>query len=277
MKAAVIGNPIKHSLSPHIHGFWLKKYGIDGEYLAQEIPNNKQDLNLFLKSLKANGFSGLNVTLPFKVEIFNLLDVVDNLAKKIGAVNTVFFNKEGKLTGTNTDAYGFIQSIKKQVPNVNLAQKTALVLGAGGASRAILYGLLEEKVKKIYLTNRTTDKALELKAIFGDKIEICDWKKKEELLKSVDLLVNTTSLGMIAKDELIIDLRNLPNSSIVVDIVYNPLETKLLKQAKAQGHITVDGLWMLLYQAVFGFELFFGKKPEVTEELRQICIKQFRS
>ena len=272
-KAAIIGYPACHSLSPVIHGYWLKKHQIAGEYgILETLPEALEQTFL---SLAERGYSGINVTVPFKERVFSYLNNIDEMATQIGAVNTVTFDAQGKSYGTNTDAYGFIQGIKAAVKNVSFQEKTVIVFGAGGAARAVLYGLLEAGVGKVILQNRTPQKARILQDIFGNKIDIVsEWK--DTMLQEADFLVNTTTLGMQGQGALEIDLNYLPKKAIVVDIVYKPLCTNLLEGAQQNGNTTVDGLWMLLYQAVRGFELFFGTQPEVTQELREHVLQHIK-
>lgn len=276
IKAGVIGTPISHSLSPVIHNYWLEKYGIDGSYDAIEV--SVEDFPDFIENVGRNGFNGVNITLPHKETALQLMANVDPFATFIGAVNTVIVNMEGVL-GTNTDFVGFARNLMDFAPDFAYEGATAMVLGAGGASRAIIFALLSMKVKHIIITNRTREKA---EAIAGqaqahmgvgeDVISIVDWDEKDAALKDVDILVNTTSLGMVKQPELEISLDALPKESLVTDIVYNPLETSLLKAARERGNITVDGIGMLLHQAAPGFEAWFGQKPEVDDDLRQTVL-----
>lgn len=265
MKTGVIGYPIHHSKSPIIHQYWFDKYNIDGGYQPIEI--KLEDLEEKIKDLVDQGYTGFNVTVPHKENIFKICDEIDDTAKKIGAVNTVVI-KNKKLYGTNTDAFGFIQNIKTFQP-VDFKDKKSMVLGAGGASRAVLYGLLEEGVDKILLTNRTREKAEKLKQLSPKKIKIIDWGKKEKFLNETDLLVNTTSLGMTGQKKLEIDLENLNKEALVTDIVYSPLITDLLETAQSRGNEIVTGIGMLLHQARPAFQAWTGVMPEVTKDLEQ--------
>lgn len=263
MKAGVIGYPIGHSKSPLIHQYWLELYGLQGSYTAIEI--SKDNLKEKIKDLIDQGFNGFNVTIPHKESIFQLCDQVDDKAKIIGAVNTVII-KDKKLYGTNTDAFGFIENIKLQT-KFDFKNKSALVLGAGGASRAILYGLLQENIEKIYLTNRTIEKANLLRELDNQKIIVVDWQQKENYLDKINLLVNTTSLGMIGQDPLDINLQNLNPDCLVTDIVYKPLMTPLLESAKTKQNQIVTGIGMLLHQARPAFKEWTGIMPDVPDEL----------
>ncbi len=275
-KAFVIGHPISHSLSPKLHGYWIKEYGIDGSYEAINCPPE-----YFVKTIRklANtGYAGGNVTIPHKEVALMVADSSDSLAKKIGAANTLIFNN-GKIHASNTDAYGFTENLKSggfdftNVKNTkNNNESNALVLGAGGASRAIIVALQEQGMN-VLLTNRTLDKSKKIAREFN--CEVIKWEKKEEVLPKIKLLVNTTSLGMKGQDDLEIDLSTLPPDATVNDIIYNPLETKLLSQARALKLHSVDGLGMLLNQAAPGFEKWFGRYPEVTPELYRQLAKNF--
>ncbi len=263
-KAAVIGCPVKHSLSPKLHGFWLEKYGVDGEYNKVEVL--PEELEGFLKGLKEAGYQGVNITVPHKENAVQYMDELSDTAKRIGAVNTVVVKEDGGLFGDNTDAYGFIENIKENSDGFDFAEGRAVVLGAGGASRAVVVGLLDEGVPEILLLNRTREKDKKIKEEIGGNIIVGDWKDREKLLDGANLLVNTTVLGMDGQKELELNLEMLPKDALVTDIVYKPLKTKLLLGAKARGNQIVDGIGMLLYQAVPGFEYWFGVRPEVVDE-----------
>lgn len=267
-KAGVLGFPIAHSLSPRLHGFWLKKYNIAGEYKAYEVP--PENLAEFIETLrKDKDFVGVNLTVPHKEAVMGLVDEVDFLANVIGAVNTVIYDK-GILVGKNTDAYGFAENIRNSVTGT----KKAVVLGAGGGAKAVIFALKQLGFEQVIITNRTRTRAEELSSTIDYPLSVMYWEKRSEILIDADLLVNTTSLGMTGKEPLEIDLSLLPTTALVTDIVYSPLITPLLAQAQARGNRVVDGLGMLLHQAVPAFEAWFtkelaGRKPEVTEELRQ--------
>lgn len=272
-KAAVIGCPIAHSLSPKLHQYWIEKYGISGTYEAVEIKSD--NLEEGVKGLIDHGYTGFNVTIPHKEAIVPLVDDIDDFARLIGAVNTVVINN-GKLLGKNTDAYGFIENIRQQVHDIDFVGKKALVLGAGGAARAVIVGLLKENVATVCITNRTIEKAQALANEFQPvgECEVIPWEEKEVKLQEMDLVINTTSLGMDHFPPLDFNLSSLSEKAVVVDIVYKPLETKLLKEAKEKGVKAVDGLGMLLYQAVPAFEAWFNIKPEVTPELRKYILSE---
>lgn len=260
MKLAVIGHPINHSKSPIIHGRWLEQAQIDGRYEAIDIA--PENLESDIKALIDKGYSGFNVTLPYKENILKLCSAIDETAQKIGAVNTVVINN-GQLSGYNTDAFGFIQNIKDNNSAFEFKGKAVLVLGAGGAARAVLQGLMESGVARIILTNRTIEKAQNLIMMHPDIIEVIAWDDYSAILGQVDLLVNTTSLGMTGKPELDIDLSDLKKSALVTDIVYTPLMTPLLQQAQEKGFDIVTGVGMLLYQAQKSFEIWTGSLPRV--------------
>ena len=267
MKAAcVIGWPVEHSRSPAIHRFWLKRYGIDGAYEKEAVA--PEELAAFLGSLKARGYAGANVTLPHKEEALRLAAFADEAARAIGAANTLWLDGEGTLHASNSDAYGFTTNLSAEAPQWNKGRRPVLVLGAGGAARAILHGLIARGASRILLANRTRDRAETLADAFGPTVDVIDWKDRNRALAGCGLLVNATSLGMTGKGRLDINLEALPSDAVVADIVYSPLETELHAAARVRGNRVVDGLGMLLHQAVPGFERWFGVRPEVTAELK---------
>ncbi len=267
-KAFVTGFPIRHSRSPLIHGHWLKKYGLQGSYEAIEV--SPGDFPRFVQGLKQTGYSGGNVTIPHKEMAFALCGRRDAAADEIGAVNTLWF-EAGELWGGNTDAHGFAANLDAFSPGWE-ERKSALVLGAGGASRAVIYALKRRGFGRIHVVNRTVARAQELADRFGNCVTSHGWRGLPDLLQDVGLIVNTTSLGMEGKDELTIDLSTARQDALVTDIVYVPLETPLLKAAREHGLKTIDGLGMLLHQAAPGFERWFGVRPEVTPELRTLVL-----
>ncbi|TPJ61590.1 shikimate dehydrogenase [Mesorhizobium sp. B2-7-1] len=267
-KAFVTGHPIAHSRSPKIHGHWLAKYGIDGSYRALDVA--PVDFAAFLKSLGADGYRGGNVTIPHKEAAFAGVDRRDHAADEIGAVNTLWL-EDGLLWGGNTDGYGFAANLDQYALGW-AANGPAVVLGAGGASRAVIHALKERGVTDIRIVNRTLARAEELGRHFGAGISAHGADALGELLGDAGLLVNTTALGMHGNEALAADPSGLPDHAVVTDIVYVPLETPLLAAARARGLKTVDGLGMLLHQAVPGFERWFGRKPEVTSELRRMIV-----
>ncbi len=266
IKAAVIGWPIHHSKSPLIHGYWLAKAGILGSYEA--IGMAPESFVAGINDLILQGYAGCNVTIPHKETALKIADVVSDKAQSIGAANTLVF-KEGKIFADNTDGIGFINNLKQGAPDWHASAGTALVLGAGGAARAIVYALLQEGAQKVIIANRTLEKAKTLADFFGDKVNAVPLNAIQKTLKETQTLVNTTALGMTGQPKLIIDISSLPKSALVTDIVYNPLSTDMLKQAQNHGLVTVDGLGMLLHQAVPGFEAWFGVRPVVDAGLRQ--------
>jgi len=268
LKAFVCGHPIAHSRSPLIHSHWLKSYGIDGSYTAIDVA--PADFAAFLRGLAAAGLRGGNVTIPHKEAAFAAVQRRDEAAEQIGAVNTLWF-EDGVLWGGNTDAYGFAANLDHLAPGWAKGD-VAVVLGAGGASRAIIHALKQRGFKDIRIVNRTVARAEQLANQFGAGITAHPQAATPELLGDASLLVNTTALGMHGNEGLPADPANLPGHAIVTDIVYVPLETPLLTAAKARGLKTVDGLGMLLHQAVPGFERWFGKRPEVTAELRNLIV-----
>jgi len=270
-RAFVTGWPVKHSRSPIIHNHWLDQNGIDGSY--EKRPCEPDDFATFVSGFQSEGFVGGNVTLPFKEQVFTLADEVDEVAKAIGAANTVW-REGGKLHATNTDAYGFLANLDQQVPgwdDQDRLTRGALVLGAGGASRAIIYGLLERGFESIAIANRTVSKAHNLAQTFGQKCVAADISALTKENFSAALIVNTTSIGM-GDGKRPIDPSLFAKDTVVNDIVYAPLMTPLLASAKEAGMPFADGLGMLLHQAVPGFERWFGVRPEVTDELRNLVL-----
>ncbi|MDO6964722.1 shikimate dehydrogenase [Rhizobium alvei] len=270
-KAFVTGFPVKHSRSPKIHNHWLKEFGIAGDYSAVEVAPD--DFAAFIAGVKsgASGFSGGNVTIPHKEKAFQLADQPDELALELGAANTLY-RRDGQLFATNTDGYGFLANLDDRAPGWDSTKRQALVLGAGGASRAIIQALRDRGFAEIHVINRTHVKAQELADRFGERVHAAGMDALSERLSGADLFVNTTSLGMDESDAPDIDFSIMASGALVTDIVYVPLETPFLAKAKEQGLRTADGLGMLLHQAVPGFELWFGKRPIVTEELRSLIL-----
>ena len=269
-RAAVLGHPISHSRSPRLHGHWLKRYGIDGSYTAREVPPGT--LEAHLRAMQAEGFVGANVTLPHKEEALALADHATERAREIGAANTLTFGADGRIEADNTDGYGFLANLRQGAPDWRPGDGPALILGAGGAARALIVALRDAGVPRIYLANRTRARAEALAEAFGPKIEVVDWEAAPARLPEVALLVNSTSQGMTGGPDFTFDLSQLAPGTTVTDIVYTPLETPLLATAKAKGCRTVDGLGMLLHQGVPGFERWFGQRPEVDEDLRRAVL-----
>ena len=267
--AGVMGWPVEHSRSPRLHGFWLERYGIDGAYLP--LPVRAESFSQALRALAELGFRGVNVTLPHKQAALAACDEVSDEARRIGAVNTIVMT-DGRLRGSNSDGFGFLENLAELAPDWRPEQGPVAVLGAGGASRAVVAALLVAGVPELRLINRTKSRAERLAGDLGGTIAICGWEETGLALSGLRLLVNTTSLGMSGQPPLEIDLDPLPRSALVTDIVYQPLETPLLALARARGHAVVDGLGMLLHQARPGFEAWFGRAPEVTPELRDFVL-----
>jgi shikimate dehydrogenase len=264
--ACLIGWPAAHSRSPLIHHYWLRTLGVAGGYSIEAVP--PEGFADFVMRLKARGFVGANVTVPHKERAL-ALSHPDARARAVGAANTLWY-EEGELRSTNTDVEGFVDNIDSAVPGWD-STENALVVGAGGSSRAVVYGLLERGVACVHLANRTFERAQVLADQFGAKVQPIRWAEIGDVLPRAALLVNATSLGMHRQPALKIDITRLPPHAIVSDLVYVPLETPLLAAAKARGLRTADGLGMLLHQAVRGFELWFGRRPQVTAELRALA------
>lgn len=266
IKAFVAGWPISHSRSPALHRYWLEQYGIAGTYEA--IAVQPEDFGSFVGNISEQGFVGGNVTIPHKEAAFGLAAKTDEIADLLGAINTLW-HEEGKLCGTNTDAYGFTANLDEFAPGWR-AGSTAIVLGAGGASRAVVQAILEAGYSNVHIVNRTASRARSLAERFGARCSFHAWRELNEITADANILVNTTSLGMEGQDETPTpELRALPSGAIVTDIVYSPLVTPLLVAAQTLGLKTVDGLGMLLHQGVPGFEKWFGVRPNVTNALRK--------
>lgn len=264
-RAGVMGWPVAHSRSPRLHGYWLKLYGIDGSYVHLPVP--PEDLPAALAKLATEGFAGANLTVPHKEAALTLVDEIAPEAARIGAINTVFV-RDGRLTGTNTDAYGFIAALRGAATDYDPKDHPAVVIGAGGAARAVCYALQEAGCPEIRLVNRTPERAENLARNFGAPVTAVTWENRNQVLENTGVLINTTTMGMTGNPPLELSLERLPVAAVVNDIVYTPLETPLLAEARRRGHTVVDGLGMLLYQAQAGFEGWFGVKPAVTPELR---------
>ena len=269
--AAVLGNPISHSKSPRMHNYWLKQNKLNGYYVPIKVELENFEETIW--TLVSMGFSGVNVTIPHKLSALKIADESSSTAQYIGAANTLTFTKENKIYADNTDAYGFINNIKCKYPDWDPKKGMSVVLGAGGASRAVIAALLSEGSKEIIVLNRTIEKAEALKEDYDNKITVESWKNINEVVASCTNIINTTSLGMNNESLIAIQPNAIPETALVSDLVYTPLETNFLKMAKNRGSRTVDGLGMLIHQGVPGFEAWFGQKPLVTEELRKILIK----
>ncbi|UHS57864.1 shikimate dehydrogenase [Agrobacterium vaccinii] len=271
IKAFVTGYPIKHSRSPLIHGHWLKSFGIAGSYEALEVaPENFGTFVADLKAGQNGGFVGGNVTIPHKESAYRFADQPDDIARELGAANTIWL-EDGLIHATNSDGYGFISNLDAQQPGWDKMDR-AVVLGAGGASRAIIQALRNRGISEINVVNRTVGRAKELRDRFGDKIFAHPMPALHEVMEGAGLFVNTTSLGMEGSDTPYLDFSPLQTGAVVTDLVYVPLKTPILAMAEEQGFATVDGLGMLLHQAKPGFERWFGQSPIVNDELRGLII-----
>lgn len=268
--AGVIGQPVAHSRSPALHGHWLGRYGITGHYVPLHV--TQADLAAVLHALPRMGFRGVNVTLPHKEAALALADVVTDRAALIGAANTLIFRQDGTLHADNTDGYGFIASLRQQVPGWDAKAGPAAVLGAGGAARAIVVSLLDAGVPMLRISNRSRARAEALRHEFGGRIEVHDWVHAGDMLQGATTVVNATSLGMQGKSALNVPLQQLESDAVVSDLVYTPLRTAFLDAAEQRGCSVVDGLGMLLHQAVPGFERWFGQRPAVDAAARAAAL-----
>lgn len=268
-----MGHPIAHSRSPMLHAYWLNRYGIEGSYERIDIAPEK--LKDFFDTYRDSGWIGGNVTVPHKTAVIPYLDQVDDTSKALGAVNTIWWDGD-VLLGGNSDSSGFLSNIDELLPGWDSNAKRAIVLGAGGASRAAIFGLRSREME-VAVCNRTAAKAEALAAHFGEGVSAHGLDALRPLMENCDLFVNTTSLGMAGQPALETDLSSLKADAIVYDVIYVPLETEILKAAKAKGHRTVDGLGMLLHQGVEGFSHWFGLRPEVTPELRKLLADDIRA
>lgn len=269
LTAGVMGWPIRHSKSPIIFEHWFKKYKIAGRYCHLLVRGD--DFEDVFHALPKSGFRGVNVTIPHKLAALALADQVSDSARAIGAANMIVFLESGEIYADNTDGYGFLENIRAQAPDWDPGAGAAVVLGAGGASRAVLYSLIEAGTPEIRLFNRSREKAELLAAQLGKRITVVDWGERSEALSGATTLVNTTSLGMTGQPSLEIRLDALPRTALVTDLVYSPLQTELLAAAKSHGATSVDGLGMLLHQARPAFEAWFGEDPEVDQALLDAC------
>lgn len=269
--AGVIGSPIAHSKSPQLHTHWLKTYGLSGHYIPMDV--SADDLADVIGMLPRMGFVGVNITVPHKVKVMELADLITDRATLIGAANTLIFRRDGKVHADNTDGYGFIQNLKQSAPDWNPKAGPAAVLGAGGAARAVVASLLDVGVPEILISNRTRVRAEALKTDFGKRLRVVDWVQAGNMLEEATTVVNTTSLGMMGKPPLRVPLDGLRKGALVTDLVYAPLKTRLLTEAEKMGCQTVDGLGMLLHQAVPAFERWFGVRPEVDTATRAAALR----
>ncbi|HXP77726.1 MAG TPA: shikimate dehydrogenase [Stellaceae bacterium] len=266
--AGVMGWPVAHSRSPKLHGYWISQLGLSGAYVY--LPVQPERLPDALKGLSALGFAGCNLTIPHKETAMRLVDRVDPLAKRIGAINTIVVGEDGSLSGFNNDGYGFIECLKEAKPDWRADAGPAVVMGSGGGARAVVASLAERGAREIRLVNRTFARAQKLAADLGAPVRAIPWEQRHEAIDGASLLVNTTNQGMVGQAPLDLSLDRLPKTALVSDIIYVPLETPLLAAARKRGNLAVNGLGMLLHQARPAFKAWFGVLPEVTPELRRL-------
>ena len=269
--AGVIGHPISHSKSPKLHNYWLSKYKINGFYIPFSVTTDK--LQASIKSLINLGFNGVNVTIPHKTNVLSFADSVTDRAALIGAANTLYFSRSGKVHADNTDGYGFIQNIIDEIPDYDFYDKTAIIYGAGGSARAIASALISNGVREVGITNRTRSKAQIISENLGAKVSVIDWRTAPETIQRADLIINATSMGMIGQPDFSQPISRAKKTALVIDIVYNPLITELLKEAKKLKLKTVGGIGMLINQAVPGFEHWFQKSPVIDDEIRKFIVE----
>ena len=269
--AAVIGHPVNHSRSPRMHNFWLAHFELEGYYIPLDIDPKKFERSI--RNLPELGLVGANITIPYKEKVLKIADKISDRAALVGAANTLTFLPNGGIYADNTDGYGFLQNIKSKYKDWSAREGISVVFGAGGASRAILGALIEDGASDIILANRTRSRADQLRSDFGAKIKVVEWMKIQNYLSEASTIINTTSLGMVGKTDLPIPLNALKKNTLVTDIVYTPIETHLLATAAKMGCRTVDGLGMLIHQAIPGFERWFGIKPGDSQALRELLIK----
>ncbi len=272
--AGVMGWPVAHSRSPALHGFWLAEHGIDGAYLP--LPVKPENLRRSLEALAMMGFAGCNLTIPHKEDALNIVDQIDETARRAGAINTIMVDQHGRLVGSNSDMFGFLEALRAAVPGWSAKAGPAVVLGAGGAARGVVAALIDDGATEIRLVNRTPARAAALARALGGPVRCIPWEERAAALTGAALLVNATSLGMAGQPALELPLDALPAAAVVNDIVYVPLETPLLAAARARGHEAVDGLDMLLHQGRPGFAAWFGVEPQVTPALRRALLATLR-
>ncbi len=269
--AGVIGHPISHSKSPKLHNYWLTKHKINGFYVPFSVTTEK--LKSSIEGLIDLGFKGVNVTIPHKTNVLTYADSVTDRASLIGAANTLYFSKSGKIHADNTDGYGFIQNIMDEIPDFDFYDKRAIIYGAGGSSRAIASALISNGIKEIGISNRTRSKAQIISENLGAKVSVVDWRNAPEMVGEVDIIINATSMGMVGQPDFSQPISRAKKTTLVVDIVYNPLVTDLLKEAKELNLKTVGGIGMLINQAVPGFEHWFQKTPVIDDHIRKFIIE----
>jgi shikimate dehydrogenase len=272
--AGVMGWPVMHSRSPLMHNYWFKQHNLAGTYMPLAI--EPTGLAAALRALPALGFAGCNLTIPHKQAAMEIVDEADALAKNIGAISCVIVRSDGSLLGTNNDCYGFVQNIRQELPSWCADSGPIVVVGAGGGSRAVCYGLAQEGAREIRLVNRSFGRAQKIAAEFGSPLTPLPWEQRNDALKDAALIVNTTSQGMVGQSPLDIQLDKLPKYAVVADIIYTPLETPLLTAARERGNATINGLGMLLHQGRPAWKAWFGIEPAVTAELRAIMEKSIR-
>lgn len=269
--AGVMGWPVMHSRSPMIHNYWFKQHGMAGTYVPLAI--RPEGLAAALRALHPLGFSGCNLTIPHKQEAMKIVDEVDAAARRIGAISCVVARPDGSLAGSNNDAYGFIRNLKQTFPDWRADAGPVVVIGAGGGSRAVCYGLMQEGAKEIRLVNRMVDRAKGIADEFGGPIRAFPWEQRNDVMEGAAMVVNTTSQGMVGQPALDINLDQLPENALAVDIIYIPLETPFLAAARQRGNRTINGLGMLLHQGPLAWKVWFGIEPAVTAELRALVEK----
>jgi len=271
--AGVMGMPVFQSRSPILHNYWIKKYGLKGAY--GHFPVHIENIEAAIRGLSALGLAGCNITQPHKLVAMKLMDKLSPMAQRIGAINCIVVQEDGSLHGFNNDGFGYIQSLKDAKPTWRADEGPITVIGAGGAARAVVISLMDEGAREIRLINRTREKAEALASINPLIVKVCDWDERHDALDGVAMLVNTTNQGMYGQPPLEIKLDALPQTAVVSDLIYIPLETPLLAAARSRGNLTVNGLGMLLNQAIPAFEAWFGVKPEITPELRSAILATF--
>ncbi|WP_375687900.1 shikimate dehydrogenase [Pseudooceanicola sp. LIPI14-2-Ac024] len=269
--AGVIGHPIAHSRSPLLHRYWLRRHGLPGYYIPMDVASN--DLEDVLRTLPRAGFVGVNITVPHKERVMEIADLVTDRAILIGAANTLIFRADGKIHADNTDGYGFIENLRQGAPAWRADAGPVALLGAGGAARAVVAALLDAGVPEIMVANRTRVRAENLKEDFGRRLRVVDWVQAGNMIEDAALVVNSTALGMDGKPKLRVPFDGLHKGQVVTDLVYAPLRTDLLQAAEEAGAVTVDGLGMLLHQAVPAFERWFGVRPIVDDPTREAALR----
>lgn len=267
LKLGVLGFPLSHTLSPIIHNYWLGRHDLKGFYNTVEI--NPSDLEAFFRD-DIFQYDGMNVTIPHKLDVFDFMDEIHESAKIIGAINCISIKQESRLLGSNTDADGFMSGLLASIPNIKFDKCNAMVIGAGGASRAVVYSLILKSVKKITITNRSVNRLMTINKAFHGNLNTIKWEEKDKELSQADIIINCTSLGMLGNDNLEIDVNVFRSNAIIIDLVYNPIQTDLIKNASERGLRTLNGLPMLLHQAALSWKIWFDIMPDITSELIEI-------